>query len=248
MTRISVINYLNSTPFVHGIREHGLDLDPTLMFSYDYPANCAKSLLDGDADIALVPVAILPELGKYEIIGNTCIGSDGKVDTVLLVSNQPIENISTILLDYQSKTSVELCKILMRDFWKKDVEFSGASANYLYNLLPNQAAVVIGDRAFDASINFNYSYDLSESWKHLTGLPFVFALWISRTQIDSEIVEKLNRALTWGISNREEVISKLEMQYPTYYPIRNYLTHSISYEFDDLKRQGLTLFLGLMNK
>lgn len=248
MTRLSIVNYLNTTPFLYGIRKHGLDQNPEFEFQYHFPANCARALMQGDVDIGLIPVAVLPQLGSYQIIGNTCIGADGRVESVLLVCNQPLEQITRVWLDYQSKTSVALCKILMRYFWNKAVIFSDAGEHYLTQVGENEAAVVIGDRAFDAAIQFKFSYDLAEAWKRYTGLPFVFALWISKTPISAAVSNTLNDAFLTGILHREKAAEEIEMLYPQHYSIRKYLTHSISYTFDEAKKKALETFLSLLSK
>jgi chorismate dehydratase len=248
MTRVAIVNYLNTTPFLYGMRQHGLDRNPAFEFQYHYPSNCARAVMNGDADIGLIPVAVLPEIGSYEIIGNTCIGADGKVDSVLLVCNKPLEQITSVWLDYQSRTSVALCKILMREFWKKEVDFRDAGEHYLNQIGANEAAVVIGDRAFDAAVQFEYTYDLAEVWKHFTGLPFVFALWISRFPISQAVSKTLNDAFLSGILHRDKAAQEIEMLYPQHYSIRNYLTQSISYTFDESKKKGLETFLALLSK
>ncbi|MFN5369903.1 MAG: menaquinone biosynthetic enzyme MqnA/MqnD family protein [Bacteroidia bacterium] len=248
MTRVAIVNYLNTTPFLHGIRRHGLDQNPEFEFQYHFPANCARALIQGDADIGLIPVAVLPQLSAYEIIGNTCIGADGRVESVLLVCNQPLEQITTVWLDYQSKTSVALCKILMRDFWNKAVYFRDSGEHYLSQVGENEAAVVIGDRAFDAALRFKFSYDLAEAWKQFTDLPFVFALWISKTPVLPVVSKTLNDAFLTGILHREEAAKEIEMLYPQHYSIRKYLTQSISYTFDEQKKKGLETFLSLLSK
>lgn len=248
MTRIAIVNYLNTKPFLYGIRQHGLDHNSEFEFQYHFPAKCAQAIIQGDAEIGLIPVAVLPELHSYEIIGTTCIGAEGKVDSVLIVCNQPLEEIHTVWLDYQSRTSVALCKILLRDFWKKQVVFREAGENYLNQIGKNEAAVVIGDRAFDAAIQFKFSYDLAEAWKLFTGLPFVFALWISRKRVSHVVSKTLNDAFLTGILHREKAAEEIEMLYPQHYSIRKYLTQSISYTFDEQKKKGLETFLSLLSK
>jgi chorismate dehydratase len=248
MTRVAIVNYLNTKPFLYGIRQHGLDLDTEFEFQYHFPSKCAIAITQGDAEIGLIPVAVLPELHSYEILGTTCIGADGKVDSVLIVSNEPLDEVHTVWLDYQSRTSVALCKILLRDFWKKQVIFREAGENYLNHIGKNEAAVVIGDRAFDAAIQFKFSYDLAEAWKLFTGLPFVFALWVSRIPISPQISETLNDAFLTGILHREKAAEEIELLYPQHYSVRKYLTQSISYIFDENKKKGLETFLSLLSK
>jgi chorismate dehydratase len=248
MTRVAIVNYLNTTPFVYGIRAHQLDNNPNFDFRFYHPADCANALLTNQVDIGLVPVAVLPQIENYHIIGNTCIGAYGKVDSVLLVSNTPIENVNAVWLDYQSRTSVALCRILMRDFWQKEVAFRNADQDYLNAIPENEAAVVIGDRAFDAAQNFRYSYDLAEMWKLHTNLPFVFALWVSKFPVPPSVAETLNSAFLHGVKNCDQAALQVISNYPPHYSIHNYLTRSISYTFDDPKKKGLETFLSLLSK
>jgi chorismate dehydratase len=116
MVRISVVSYLNSKPFIHGLRQSGLNSE--IVITEDIPSVCANKMITGQADIGLIPVAALADLKGYTIISDYCIGSDGPVGSVLLLSQVPLNEIGTILLDYQSRTSVLLTRILAQNFWK----------------------------------------------------------------------------------------------------------------------------------
>ena len=87
----------------------------------DIPSVCAQKLKNKQVEIGLVPVAILPELDNYHIITDYCIGAVGKVDSVKLFSEKPLEELTHVLLDYQSKTSVTLVQVLNKHFWKKNI-------------------------------------------------------------------------------------------------------------------------------
>ena len=85
----------------------------------NYPSKIAKQLLDGDIDVGLVPVAVIPKMNKYFIVSDYCIGAEGNVASVCLFSDVELGKVEKVLLDYQSKTSVALCKVLMKNYWKK---------------------------------------------------------------------------------------------------------------------------------
>lgn len=85
----------------------------------DYPSNIAGKLLEGSIDIGLAPVTVIPQMKEHFIVSDYCIGADGNVASVALFSDVELDNIQKILLDYQSKTSSALCKILLGHFWKK---------------------------------------------------------------------------------------------------------------------------------
>ena len=103
--RIAAVSYLNTIPFIYGIRHAG-DLRAELLLTP--PALCASNFIDGNADIALLPSAVVPRLKDAELVTDFCIGAEGEVRTVVVVSNTPIEEVRRIWLDAHSRTSVQL--------------------------------------------------------------------------------------------------------------------------------------------
>jgi chorismate dehydratase len=110
--RISAVKYANTYPFIYGLTESGFD--KKIILETDHPADCAAKLIKGNVDIGLIPVASLPKLKEYHIISDYCIGANGNVRTVLLLSNCQFEEIETIYLDYRSRSSVVLSKYLQK--------------------------------------------------------------------------------------------------------------------------------------
>lgn len=215
----------------------------------DIPSICAQKLKYKQVDIALVPVALIPELDTYFIETDYCIGADGRVDSVKLYSRVPLEKIKTVTLDYQSKTSITLVKVLFKFFWKYEVNFLDAKPGFESDIKGENAAVVIGDRTFGLNGTLPYEYDLAEAWKQFTGLPFVFAIWLSTEQLSSEFISEFNAVLRQGV---EHIPLAVEQDYfsnelPTN-EIAEYLTERIDYHFDTKKREALNLFLSYMAK
>ncbi len=246
MVNVSIVSYLNTAPFLYGLKHSGKININDFNISLDIPAVCAQKLINGEADIGLIPSAVLPLLPTYTIIGKTCIGAVGKVDSVMLLSNVPIEKIDRILLDYQSRTSVKLCQILAANYWKINPQFENASPNYIAEINNNTAGIVIGDRVFDVKSQFKYAYDLAEEWYNFKKLPFVFACWTSIHPINDEVIVQLEDALQFGINHLKETIIETIPKYPLHYPVENYLTQRISYNLDEAKLKGLETFLSLL--
>ena len=138
----------------------------------DYPARIAEQLVRDEIDMGLVPVAIIPRLNDYYINGDYCIGSNGAVASVCLFSEVPIEKIETVLLDYQSRTSVQLARVLLERYWKINPRLIDAGKDYRDHIHGTTAGVVIGDRALEQRKLSPYIYDLGEAWKKMTGLSF----------------------------------------------------------------------------
>ncbi len=247
--RISVVSYLNSKPFVKGlsnseyIKEHAI-------LSMDNPAECARKVIQGEADLGLIPVAVLPQLGTYHIHTDYCIGAKGKVDSVFLYSDVPLHSIRKILADPQSRTSVALTKVLSTFFWKIEPEWEHvdqSNPDYLSRVHGDTAAVMIGDRTFEVKGRFRYSYDLAEQWMQFTGLPFVFACWAGKRELPESFIRHFNEALEQGIENRQEVIREEAENFPGI-DVKEYLTNNITYVLDSSKRKALDLFLSLINR
>ncbi len=238
--KISVVSYLNSVPFIYGLErwEGKQPIDLQL----DIPSACAEKLITGKSDIGLVPVAILPLLKEYTIISDYCIGADGPVTSVLLLSRVPMNEIKEILLDYQSRTSVMLTRILSEQLWNIDPQWNATTEHYEKQISGTTAGVVIGDRALSIKNQFEYVYDLSEEWKKLTGLPFMFAAWVSVKKLSAEFIYDFNAALKSGFDNIEVIIDSASGKWPRDI-VSDYLKKHIDYVSDDKKKEALALFL-----
>ncbi len=239
--KISIVSYSNTLPFLYGLKNSELINDIDL--SLDIPSKCAEKLLTNQVDIGLVPVAILPQLPEYYIVTDYCIGANKKVNSVILVSDVPLEEIDTILLDYQSKSSINLVQVLAKEYWKISPKFTHASVGFENNINGKTAAVIIGDRTFNLAKPYGYIYDLAEEWYKFTGLPFAFACWVANKPMPHEFVEKLNQALAFGVNHIQKSIELSNNNGITFDQLQNYLTNDISYELTDDKRKSIQLFL-----
>jgi chorismate dehydratase len=246
--RISAVKYANTYPFIYGLTESGFDRK--VILETDHPADCAAKLIEGKVDIGLVPVATLPLLKDYHIISDYCIGANGNVRTVMLLSNCPFENIESVYLDYRSRSSVNLTKVLARNFWKKDFNWINTSKNFDFrNIGLNEAVVLIGDQCFEFETSFRYRIDLAGAWKDFTGLPFVFACWTANKELDNDFIAEFNKALSIGVKNIDAVADKFgNTGIISGNDLRIYLTENIDYNFDDDKKEALRLFLELMEE
>ncbi len=239
--KIAAVSYLNTKPFLYGL-QHCAIKDKIDLQTF-MPSVCADKLLSGEADLGLIPVAIIPQLKAAEIISDYCIGAVGPVGSVLILSNEPMEKIEKVYLDYQSRTSVALSKILLKDYWKHNVELVNATEGYEEKIEGNSAGVVIGDRALKLKTRFNFVYDLAEAWQQHTQLPFVFACWVANKNLPEDFIAEFNAACQYGINHIDNLVKELETEKDFYPDTFNYLTKSLSYNFDKGKKEGLALFL-----
>jgi chorismate dehydratase len=244
--KISVVSYLNSKPFILALRKARIEDDFELML--DIPSDCATKLTEGTIDIGLVPVSIIPGLKNAQIISEHCIAADGIVNSVLLVSNVPLDKIKRIYLDYQSRTSVKLAQILANKLWKINPEWLEAEPGYEEQIMDDIAGIIIGDRALIAKKKFPFVYDLSADWSSLTGLPFVFACWVANKDIPLHLIDRLNQSLKNPQQFIPEVVSQFNSDELSPKEIEEYLNENIHYILDERKRKGLNLFLKFLQE
>ena len=113
--KISAVSYTNTKPFVYGLMHS--KISDEIELSLDTPSDCASKLINNQVDIGLVPVSALIEIPGYKIMSNYCIGATGAVDSVFIFSNKPIQEVRSLRLDSQSRTSNNLAKVLLKNHW-----------------------------------------------------------------------------------------------------------------------------------
>jgi len=205
----------------------------------DVPSVCAQKLIEDKVDIGLIPVAMIPKVITPYVVSDYCIGSNGAVNTVLLVSDKPLERIKKIYLDFESRTSIQLVRVLAKNYWKIDVEWKALEKKNPIDFSKLEAVVIIGDKCFDLANKFKYVYDLSYEWQEFSSLPFVFACWVANKKIPEIVIKQFNQAVKFGVDNISKAIENISSEIDLF----NYLTKNISYSFDKPKKQAMDLFL-----
>ncbi len=210
----------------------------------DYPANLATSLMEDRIDVALLPVAAMPGIPGARRVSDYGIAADGDVASVALFSKVPLEEIETVYLDYQSRSSVRLVTLLLKDYWKKEVALVPAPEDYITHIKGTTAGVIIGDRALEQRHNFTYIYDLAHTWKDWTGLPFVFAAWVANKDLPQDFIDRFNAANAEGLNHIDDIVAANPFPH---YDLQTYYRHNIHYHLDAQKLMGLEAFLELIS-
>ena len=146
--------------------------------------------------------------------------------------------------DYQSRTSVQLVKILLEEYWKVDPLLEDTKEDFREHISGTTAGLVIGDRALEQRTMSKYIYDLGEAWENLTQLPFVFAAWVSNKKLDNNFIGEFNEANKNGLENLDALLKEITCKT---FDLQKYYTQHISYHLDDKKKEGLDLFLNKLN-
>lgn len=241
--RVSIVSYLNSYPFHHGlVSKLGSDKHEIVPHT---PAQCVDMLNSGKVDIGLIPVGALDH--RHEIVSGFGIASWRHVRSVLLLSDQPLEEVGVVVPDKESRSSNLLAKVLFSEHWRREVEFVEQEEK---NRL-NTAIVCIGDKALKNAGKFHYQYDLAEAWFQMTGLPFVFAVWAVNSELfdfESYAVSGFEEALAYGTENLEESVARFGTAGLEVSQAVQYLKNNIKYPLDEKCFDAISLFRALAKK
>jgi chorismate dehydratase len=237
--KISAVSYTNTKPFLYGLQHSDVLSDIDL--SLDPPADCAQKLIDNQVDIGLIPVAAVLNLPEWHIISDYCIGAVGAVNSVFIFSNCDITQVKQVQLDPQSRSSNNLAKVLLKNYWKISPELVIGAEDYAQSDDPDTAFVQIGDRTFGKKENYKFVYDMAEEWQKFTGLPFMFAAWIANKPIDQNFIDRFNIALKYGLDHRPELFT--ELPHRDDFDVEDYLMHKIDFPLTDAKKKAFYLFL-----
>lgn len=229
--KLGAVPYLNALPLIHYLKERPR-LEP--------PAPLSRLLKIGELDIATAPIVTLFENPHYSLVPGLCIGSNGPVGSVKVFFTSPginLQNIRTIYLDMESKTSALLLKVLLKFKYGRDLD----EITFFHPLPPRscEAKLLIGDKAMK-ELAVAPAADLGDEWTSWTGLPFVFAAWVSRhPEVSVRGIEELTQARDEGLRNIASVIPQ-NFVFP-FEAIKSYLENLI-YRLGDKEREGMNLF------
>jgi len=184
--RLGCVKYLNARPLIRGWPSN---------VEFDHPSALCRRLAKGRLDVALVSSFEFLRNPIYRIVDDVSISSDGPVYSVVVAHRGEFSRIEEIELDPASETAANLLRCLLAELGLTPRLTAGASDT---TGLP-RARLIIGDQAirFRQSHADAYQFwDLGEEWKKLTGLPFVYALWLIRPEVpDAEAIAQRLRGL-----------------------------------------------------
>ncbi|MES1218414.1 MAG: menaquinone biosynthesis protein [Bacteroidota bacterium] len=237
--KVGIVNYLNTKPLIYGLQLPPINEQIELVA--DYPSRVAEMLLKDEIDLGLIPVAAITQLQSYHIIGNYGIATNGEIASVALFSEVPMHDIKRVWLDYQSQSSVALLKWLMKESWGINPEIIQATDESFRNEIKGTTAgLVIGDRALEQRKISTFIYDLGSEWRSITGLPFVFAAWVSKKPLPGDFVKLFDEANAMGVGRIDEIVAANPFDL---YDLKKYYTMHLSYQLDDQKRKAMFRFL-----
>ncbi len=244
--RVSFINFLNSVPLGWNFLQGKAKEDFEILF--DVPSECAAHLAGGQADVGLIPVIEYQRIPGLKVLPGISISAKREVRSVLFVSRLPLEKVKTVGLDTSSRTSAALLKILLKVFYGRDsIGFEPHPPHPAEMLQKFDAALLIGNPALHLPSEKLYTYDLAREWRRFTGLPFVFAFWAVRGEVE------LGERVSHFYDSRRQGLAHVDLIAETYSErlglradeIKTYLRLHLDYSLDEENLKGLTTFFEL---
>ena len=180
--RLGCVSYLNTLPLIEGVGK----LDRARL-TLTAPSRLIDLLTDRSIDVGLIslidyqrsptPLAMIPA---------GVIACDGPTMTVRIFARRPLKEITAISTDVDSHTAVALMRVLMREKFGltptvEPLDLESGSINATDPDAWPEALLVIGDKVITSSppaALYPHQLDLGLAWKDLTGLPFVYAIWM----------------------------------------------------------------------
>jgi len=245
---ICAVSYLNTVPLVWGMLRGRQREQCRLHFCV--PSECADRVERGEDDLGIVPVIEVLRQGLLTVPG-TGIACDGAVRSILLVSPKDPTGIRTLAADTGSRTSVILCRILLRLVFGADPEIIPTAPDLAGMLGQADAALVIGDAALrlDPDALRGQVWDLGQLWREATGLPMVFAVWAGKPErvrplLNQGIAQWLEDSLQFGLHSINTII-ETESRRRAFSPdlTRRYLTRHIRFQIGERENLGLARFV-----
>jgi chorismate dehydratase len=235
--RVGSVPYLNAVPLTRGLEEQ---------VQFVPPSKLAEMLQRNELDAALVSVTEVLFNNRYDILDGIAIASLGEVVSVLVAHREPLEEVKVIYCDSASLTSVNLLRVLLAE--------RGLTPEF--RPLPDyqaakdlDAVLLIGDRAIDfvRAPHEHEIWDLGAAWFELTKLPFVYAVWALRRDVDtSRLRRQLREAKDFGLDTLDYLISsRTEYDYEFR---KDYLGWHIHFHLGADEKRGLAKFVEYLRK
>lgn len=266
--RISIVQYLNTAPLVWGFTNGPLQGKYDLSFTV--PSQCAEDLRLGRADVAIIPAIEYQRIPGLAVLPDMAVASKNQVRSLLIVANQPIEQVRMFALDSSSRSTQVLARILCAEKWRIAPQFSEALPDLPEMLQHAEAALIIGDPALRISLGIKreswagskgqtvcqaatlgihsselvYVYDVAGEWRALTGLPAVLAVWACRREIATpELTADFLASRDFGLAHVGEISYEAaqDLELPQR-GLESYLRNNIDFSLDAENRRGLKLY------
>jgi chorismate dehydratase len=241
--KLGVFDFLNAKPLIYAIEKNKIAHNFDLI--YDIPSQVAVKLLNKEINAGLVPSIHYAKYSvKYRIVPEICIASHGAVNSIRLYFKKDLKDVKTVATDISSMTSVILARIILSEKYDVHPKFIAMKPNLEEMLAVADSALLIGDHALFEKSGYETYIDLGDEWDDLTGLPFVYALWVGRRDsLSEDDINALINAKEYGLQNIDVICDEASERYGVDFEFcKFYLTKNLHYELGEAEINGMKEF------
>ncbi len=252
--RVGHINFLNCLPLTYSFKQDGFA--EGLQIASAVPSVLNNDIVMHRLDVSPVSSIIYARNSEdLLIMPGVSIMADGDVQSIILASKKPIEELTDdkIILTAKSATSHCLLKIILKNAY-------GARPNYyirhvdVNTVLQEDATatLLIGDDALYVHHHPQpglYYYDIGREWKKMTGLCMVYAVWVINRQFAAEspdmlqfVYDRVTKGFKSGYAKKQQAIESVLAEKPfTFAELSEYL-EVIKWRFGEAEQEALLTF------
>ncbi len=242
--QIGSVPYLNEKPLTRWFSHTDEGRASGIEVVYAVPSQLARMLESGEIAAALVSSFEYFRTPGYAIAPGVSISGQGDIESVRAFAKVPWRKIESLALDTSSLTSAALLKILLAEQLDSYPAFLHAAPDLDAMLAQADACLLIGDKGMLANGEGLNVLDLGRAWRRLTGLPFVYAVWLGKPEnITPHLTEALKVAKAWGLTQIETIAAEEAVRIgASVRQCRHYLTDVMDYNLDEEHQEALALF------
>ncbi len=246
MNRVGTVSYLNAKPLVDGLdRVEGIAVQAAV------PSRLLNLLLGDDVEIALCPTIdfqLAPERLRIVPVGG--IASRANTLTVRVFSKVPLAEIRTVRVDPDTHTSAALMEIIFAERYGRRPQVLPLMSEVGSEHAASEAILLIGDKVVTTEPDagtYPHQLDLGSAWREMTGLPFVFAIWMTQSGTRlGDLPAKLNELRIVNEGRIEEIVE--DHARPLGWPrdlATRYLGSLLHYEIGEPEMEAIQRFWSL---
>lgn len=240
--RVGCVSYLNSVPLIHGLTAAA----SSATVRFDVPARLLPLLEHDEVDVALCPVIDLHRSARpLRVVPVGGIACAGPTLTVRLFSRVPWDRVRTLHADIDSHTSVALARVVFRERWGLTPEVVPLDTRG--GDTSGETMLLIGDKVITAAppeAEYPFTLDLGEAWDDLTGLPFVFATWLTPIETDlGNLPDIMARVREYNLEHIDALAAEYAPRHGWPVPLaRRYLGDILRYRIGERELQAMQRF------
>ena len=242
--RIGAVSYLNTKPLIYSLADRLAGMG---QLTLDLPSRLAADLKAGELDVALIPSVEFFRNRDYQIVSDAAIACRGPVWSVRLLSRVPVEQIRSLALDEGSRTSAAMVQTLLWEMYRLKPRTVPLSIDQAPDQVNADAILLIGDRAMRPEPGaYHEIWDLGDRWCRWTELPFVFAMWVARRNLDvdaDQLAGILEASRDEGVEHLEQIAAAESAAYGlTKEELHRYFAENLHFRLGPGEQLGLESF------